>query len=60
MVKNMLIDELKRQVGYSEDYIFKDVLVDGKIVHVFFNEVLTNGTGINDFILRQLILLKKN
>lgn len=59
MVKNMLIDELKRQVGYSEDYIFKDVLVDGKIVHAFFNEVLTNGTGINDFILRQLILLKK-
>ncbi len=55
----MLIEELKKQVGYSEDYIFKEVLVDNKKVDVFFNEVLTNGTGINDFILRQLILLKK-
>ena len=59
MVKYMLIDELKKEVGYSEDYIFKKVLVDGKIVNVFFNEVLTNGTGISDFILRQLILLRK-
>ena len=59
MVNNMLIEELKKQVGYSEDYIFKEVLVDNKKVDVFFNEVLTNGTGINDFILRQLILLKK-
>ncbi len=59
MVKNMLIDYLKKQVGYSEDYIFKEVLVDNKKVNILFNEVLTNGTGINDFILRELILLKK-
>ena len=54
-----LIEELKHEVGVSTDYIFKDLIVNNKKVHLVFNEVLTNGQGINDFILRELIHLKR-
>lgn len=60
MVKNMtLIEDLKLKVGVSTDYIFKDLIVNNKKVHLVFNEVLTNGQGINDFILRELMHLKR-
>ena len=54
-----LIRKLKKEIGPSKDYIFKEVVVDGCKVNILFNEVLTNTQGINDFILRELFVLKK-
>ncbi len=54
-----LINNLHKKIGPSKDYIFKEILVDNYKVNVVFNEVLTNGEGINDFIFRELITLKK-
>lgn len=59
VIKMTLINDLKKKVGPSKDYLFKKVTIDGKIVHLFFNEVLTSGTLINNFILKRLLLLKK-
>ncbi len=54
-----LTEELKKKVGPSKDYIFKEVVIDNSNVLLLFNEVLTNSIGINDFILRRLLILTK-
>lgn len=54
-----LIRKLKKEIGPSKDYIFKEVEVDGCKIDIIFNEVLTNSEDINDFILRKLLILKK-
>lgn len=59
MVKYMdIFKSLKKEVGISKDYIFKTFLIDNTTVNIFFNEVLTSGDMINDFILRRLVILK--
>lgn len=54
------IDKLKNDVSPSNDYIFKEICVDGVNVLLVFNEVLTDGDSIDEAILRKLVLLKKN
>lgn len=54
-----LINKLKSQVSPSKDYMFKEVIVEGKKVLLIFNEVLTDTTSINESVLRRLVLLKK-
>ena len=45
----MIISKLKKEIT-SSDYIFKDVVVCGKKVNLIFNEVLTDGGSINEFL----------
>lgn len=54
------IDKLKNDVNPSNDYIFKEICVDGVNIVLVFNEVLTDGDSIDESILRKLVLLKKN
>lgn len=55
----LLIDNIKKQIGPSSDYIFKEVVISRKRTFLIFNEVLTSSSDINDFILESLIVLKK-
>ena len=54
-----LINKLKNDVGPSKDYKFKELVIDKCDVLLVFNEVLTDGQSINDFVLRKLLLLDK-
>lgn len=54
-----LIDIIKNKLSPSKDYIFKTVNVAGKKVEIIFNEVLTDSNGINEYILKDLVNLKK-
>jgi len=54
-----LLDDLKNKIGPSTDYKFKSITVDRISINLIFNEVLTDGAIINDFILRKLMLLRK-
>ncbi len=54
-----LIDNLKKEVGISKDYIFKSFIIDKRNVTIFFNEVLTSADMINEFILKRLVNLKR-
>ena len=47
-----LIENLKKQVGPSKDYKFKDIIIDKQPLTLIFNETLTNSITINDFLLR--------
>lgn len=58
-MKMDLQTRLKEKVGPSKDYFFKEVSVDGCRVLLIFNEVLTSSQGIDDFILRKLLGLRK-
>ena len=54
-----LIKKLKKKTGTSKDYIFKELEITNTKITLIFNEVLTNADTINDFILKQLIILEK-
>lgn len=54
-----LVKSIKRKIRYSKDYIVKEMSIKGKKVILFFNEVLTDSSHIDEFILKQLILLDK-
>lgn len=54
-----LINKLKKSVGPSKDYKFKELVIDKCDVWLVFNEVLTSGQGINDFVLKQLMSLNR-
>ena len=54
-----LIKNLKQQIGPSQDYKFKELLIDNQPVTLIFNEVLTNSISINDFLLRELNNISK-
>ena len=43
----------KEKLGYSTDYIFKEIVIDKKKVYFIFCEVLCNGSDINEFILEK-------
>lgn len=50
---------IKKKLYPSKDYIFREFKVKGKNINIIFNEVLTDGSGINEFILESLINLEK-
>ncbi len=54
----ILVDNLKKSLN-SGDYIFKDLTIKGKTIHLVFNEVLTDSEMINDFVLRKLINIRR-
>lgn len=54
-----LINNLKKQVGPSKDYIFKKIIIDNQKIYLLFNEVLTDSTSINEFILEEILKLSK-
>ena len=54
-----LINDLKKEIGESKDYIFKELIISNKKINLLFNEVLTNTLLIDDFIIRELINLDK-
>ena len=55
----MIISKLKKKIT-SSDYIFKDVVVCGKKVNLIFNEVLTDGGSINEFLYYLLTKVSKS
>ena len=55
----MIISKLKKEIT-SSDYIFKDVVVCGKKVNLIFNEVLTDGGSINEFLYYLLTKVSKS
>lgn len=60
MVNHMrIINNIKKKLFPSKDYLFKKIKVNGKNVHIIFNEVLTDGRGINEYILEELVKLDK-
>ena len=54
-----LVKNIKKKTKYSKDYIIKEMSIKGTKVVLFFNEVLTDSFYIDEFILKQLILLDK-
>ena len=53
------INELKKKVSPSNDYVFKKIKIDGKTIFLIFNAVLTDGVSIDENILRKLVLLNR-
>lgn len=57
MVINMiLINDLKKKIGPSKDYKFKEFIIDRQKVHLIYNEVLTSKTNINNQIIKNYYL----
>lgn len=54
-----IVNKVKKLVGYSKDYIFKEINIDNKKVYFMFSEVLCSGSDINDFILKKFSNIKK-
>ena len=48
-----IVNKVKEKLGYSTDYIFKEIVIDKKKVYFIFCEVLCNGSDINEFILEK-------
>lgn len=48
-------EEIKRKVGPSTDFIFKDLIISKEKILLVFNETLIDTTRTNDFILRNLL-----
>ena len=51
--------EIKKEIGYSKDYIVREITIDKKKIIILFNEVLTSSTDCNEFILDRLTTLKR-
>ena len=54
-----MINEIKKQLSPSNDYIFKNIIIDKVKVNIIFNEVLTSSKSINEYILFRLTKLNK-
>lgn len=54
-----IIKKLRKQTEPSQDYLYKELKIDNTKITLLFNEVLTSISNIDDFILRQLLPLKK-
>ena len=54
------IKQIKAKLEKSGDIIIKKMTIDQKKIELIYSDVLTSSTFINDFILRRLILLKKD
>ena len=53
------IDKIKKELYPSNDYIFKNIIVDEVQINIIFNEVLTSTNNINEYILFRLTKLNK-
>lgn len=53
------IKMIKKKLGLSKDYIYKEMIVDKTSVYLIFSEVLTSGDNVNEYILKRLITLSK-
>ncbi len=49
-----IIDQIKKDVGNSSDFIYREIEVDQKKVTLVFNEVLSSSEDINEFVLKYL------
>ena len=55
-----IIKDIKLKVGTSSDYKIKDICIDNKTITLFYNEVLTDSSSIDNFVLKSLLNLKKS
>lgn len=55
-----IVKEIKTRVGTSNDYKIKDICIDGKTLTLFYNEVLTDSSSIDNFVLKSLLNLDRN
>lgn len=55
-----IIKNIKLKVGTSSDYKIKDICIDSKTITLFYNEVLTDSSSIDNFVLKSLLNLKKS
>ena len=56
----MIVNYIKRKVGPSSDFKIKEISINNLKVTLFFNEVLTDTSAIDNFILKKLLVLKKS
>ena len=49
-----LIQDIKDMCGNSDDIVVRDIKINNQHIYLLFNEVLANGSDINDFILKDL------
>ena len=54
-----LINNIKKLIGPSKDYVIKNIEVDNTKIIYIFTEVLCDGGDINDFILKRITILDK-
>ena len=59
VIKLILINKLKKEIGPSKDYKFQKYIIDKTTVYLLFNEVLINRANLNDQLLKRLIVLNK-
>jgi len=52
-----LIENLKQDTNNSSDMIYKEIIVSNHTIYFIYNEVLTSGDAINDFILKNIAFL---
>lgn len=55
-----IVKEIKTRVGTSNDYKIKDICIEGKTLTLFYNEVLTDSSSIDNFVLKSLLNLDRN
>lgn len=55
-----IVKKIKTRVGTSNDYKIKDICIDGKTLTLFYNEVLTDSSSIDNFVLKSLLNLDRN
>ncbi len=55
----MNIGELKKEIGHSKDYIYRELTIDKRRIIILFNEVLTSSVDCNEFILERITTLKR-
>ena len=60
VISMRIIKDIKLKVGTSNDYKIKDICIDNKTITLFYNEVLTDSSSIDNFVLKSLLNLKKS
>lgn len=54
MNTNDIINQIKKDTNNNKDYNYRNKIVAGQLIHIIYNEPLTNSTIISDFIIRSL------
>ena len=57
---NKTFDRLKKELKENTDFVFRDIVINNKKIHIIFCETLCNGISINDFIIRSITSIKSN
>lgn len=53
-----LIEKIKKDTNDSPDIVVRDIKVGNSYIYLVFNEVLCDGSYINDFILEEIVTIK--